>query len=152
MRNVGFCNYLMYEEENLMRKLFGTVSFYGILGLLLGVFYREYTKLSGFEGVTALGRLHTHALALGLLFFLILVVLEKNFSISDKKYFKMFYPVYNIGLLGLLATLTLRGILDINGSIMNGLNHIAGTFHFILGVGFLLFLMNLNQALKSEYR
>ncbi len=135
-----------------MKKLFGTVSFYGILGLLLGVFYREYTKMSGFEGVTALGRLHTHALALGFLFFLILVVLEKNFSISNNKYFKIFYPVYNIGLLGLLGTLTFRGILEINGTSMNGLNHIAGTFHFILGIGFVLFLMNLNQALKSEYK
>lgn len=134
-----------------MRRLFSTVSFYGIFGLLLGVFYREYTKMAGFEGVTALGKLHTHALALGFLFFLILVVLEKNFSISKRKYFKIFYPIYNIGLLGLLGTLTFRGILDINGATMNGLNHIAGTFHFILGIGFILFLMNFNQALKSEY-
>lgn len=135
-----------------MKKLFRTVSFYGVLGLLLGVFYREYTKIADFQGATALGKLHTHALALGFLFFLILVVLEKNFTLSIKKYFKIFYPVYNIGLLGLLGTLAIRGILEVNGSSMNGLNHIAGTFHFTLAIGFVLFLANLNQALRSEYK
>lgn len=135
-----------------MKKLFYTVSFYGILGLLLGIFYREYTNVSNFEGVTALGKLHTHSLALGFLFFLIIIILEKTFQLSNKKFFKGFYFVYNIGLLGTIGTLVARGILEVKGTNFNGLNHIAGTFHFILSIGMILFLMNLHQALKNEYK
>ena len=42
-----------------------------------GVFYREFTKFSGFTGKTALYVVHTHYFLLGMVFFLLLLLLEK---------------------------------------------------------------------------
>lgn len=132
-----------------MKKLYNTILFYGILGLAMGVFYREYTKFSGFEGETFLSFGHVHALALGFLFFLVVLVLEKAFSLSGKKYYKVFYITYNVGLLLVLATMVIRGIMQVNGLEMNGFNHIAGTMHMLFAVGLVLFLMNLKQGIKA---
>lgn len=64
-----------------MKKLYNTTLFYAILGLAIGVFYREYTKFMAFDEVTVLGKGHGHALVLGFIFFLIVILLEKVFSL-----------------------------------------------------------------------
>ena len=43
---------------------------YALLGMAAGVFYREYTKFSGFAGQTSLGFMHAHYLVLGMAMFL----------------------------------------------------------------------------------
>ena len=66
--------------------------FYGILGLVLGVYYRELTKMNDFTGTTQLGTSHTHAFALGMLVFLIVLLLEANFKLSEQgKTYRLFY-------------------------------------------------------------
>ena len=50
---------------------------YALLGMAAGVFYREYTKFSGFAGQTSLGFMHAHYLVLGMAMFLLLALLEK---------------------------------------------------------------------------
>ena len=58
-----------------MKKLFNLSFFYLILGLALGVFFREFTKFNNFTGITKLSSAHTHTLvARG-----ILEVLNKDF-------------------------------------------------------------------------
>ena len=69
-----------------------------IIGLLFGVYYRELTKWFDFSGKTQLSTLHTHTLVLGMFFFLIVLLLEKNFHITAHKWYKRFYITYNIGL------------------------------------------------------
>lgn len=133
-----------------MKKMYFTAAFYAVLGLIAGVFYREFVKINSFEGITMLSRLHVHILALGFLFFLIVLLLERSFKISALKFFKGFYFTYNIGLLSTVALMAWRGILQVNGATFNGLNHIAGTAHAILGAGFIFFLMNLYQAVKES--
>lgn len=59
-----------------MKKLFNLSFFYLILGLALGIFFREFTKFNAFTGITTLSTAHTHTLVLGFIFFLILIVLE----------------------------------------------------------------------------
>lgn len=134
-----------------MKKLYNTTLFYAVLGLAIGVFYREYTKFMAFDGITVLGKGHGHTLALGFMFFLIVLLLEKVFLLSNKKYFNAFYYTYNIGLISTISTMIVRGILQINKIQFNGLSHISGLTHLILGAGFILFLMNLKQALKKEF-
>ena len=48
-----------------MKRLFNLSFFYLILGLALGVFFREFTKLNDFSGATTLNVAHTHTLVLG---------------------------------------------------------------------------------------
>lgn len=80
-----------------MKKIAKLSFFYGILGMLLGVFYREFTKINGFTEQTVLGGLHTHILVSGVFFFLIVLLLEKSFELTKDKKFNKFFITYNIG-------------------------------------------------------
>lgn len=131
-----------------MQKYIKISSFYLILGLLFGVFYREFTKINNFTGVTSLSLVHTHILVLGFIFFIIVLLLEKNFTISKIKSFKSWIITYNIGLIYLISTLSFRGILQVNNSDFAGLSHIAGLGHAILGLSLVWFIIITNKAIK----
>lgn len=51
-----------------MKRLMNVSIVYGVLGLIGGVFYREFTKLNGFTDFTTLSVVHTHYLMLGMVF------------------------------------------------------------------------------------
>ena len=123
-----------------MQKYFKISSFYLLFGLVMGIFSREFTKLNNFSGYTVLKSVHTHTLVLGFLFFIIVLLLEKNFN--------KWIVLYNLGLLYLIITLSIRGILQVIGSDFVGLSHIAGLGHAILGVSLVWFLAIVNKELK----
>ena len=58
-----------------MKRYINTALLYAVLAMVGGVFYREFTKFSGFTGRTALGVVHTHYFLLGMVFFLLLLLL-----------------------------------------------------------------------------
>ena len=133
-----------------MKRLFNLSFFYLILGLALGVFFREFTKLNVFSGATTLNVAHTHTLVLGFIFFLVIVILEKVFTISNIKYFNIWLITYNIGLLSLISTLVARGILEILNKDFAGLPHIAGTSHAILGLSLIWFMIILKKSIFTN--
>ena len=133
-----------------MKKLFNLSFFYLILGLALGVFFREFTKLNDFTGVTTLSAAHTHTLVLGFIFFLVIVVLENVFTISNIKNFNIWLITYNIGLLSLISTLVTRGILEVLSKDFVGLPHMAGTSHVILGLSLIWFMIMLKKSIFSK--
>ena len=133
-----------------MKKLFNLSFFYLILGLVLGVFFREFTKLNDFTGVTTLSAAHTHTLVLGFIFFLVIVVLENVFTISNIKNFNIWLITYNIGLLSLIFTLVTRGILEVLSKDFAGLPHMAGTSHVILGLSLIWFMIMLKKSIFSK--
>lgn len=128
---------------------------YALVAMALGVFYREYTKLSGFAGVTRLSVLHTHYFMLGMFFFLILALAEKSFTFSDRGVGRLLL-VYQAGLnitgLGLLA----RGLTQVWGSQLSrgmeaSLSGISGIGHILLGSSLILLLWKLRKrALLRE--
>ena len=77
-----------------IKRLMNASIVYGVLGLMGGVFYREFTKLNGF---TTLSVVRTHYLMLGMVLFLLLVLFEKNFHFVDNKVLK-YLLFYHIGL------------------------------------------------------
>ena len=133
-----------------MKKLFNLSFFYLILGLALGIFFREFTKLNNFTGVTTLSATHTHTLVLGFIFFLVIVILENVFTISNIKYFNIWLITYNIGLLSLISTLVTRGILEVLNKDFAGLPHMAGTSHVILGLSLIWFMIILKKSIFSK--
>ena len=133
-----------------MKKLFNLSFFYLILGLALGVFFREFTKFNDFTGITTLSAAHTHTLVLGFIFFLILIILEKVFNISNIKYFIGWLITYNIGLLSLICTLVARGILEVLNKNFIGLSHIAGIAHTILGISLIWFMIILKKSIFTK--
>lgn len=81
-----------------MKKLYYAAVAYGILGLAAGLFYRDYTKLNDFTGSTQLVVMHTHLLALGgACFMLIVLALEKLFTLSKTKWFNHFSGTIMLG-------------------------------------------------------
>lgn len=133
-----------------MKKLVRVSAFYTICGLLFGVFYREFTKMHHFTGETQLSVLHTHTLILGLFFFLIVLLLEKNFSLMKFKQFKLFYSFYNAGLGITLLMLLIHGSMTVLGKETGAaISEIAGLGHIILTIGLFFFFKILFQAVSE---
>ena len=61
-----------------MKRYINTALLYAVLAMAGGVFYREFTKLNGYTDPTALSVVHTHYFLLGMVFFLLLLLLEKK--------------------------------------------------------------------------
>ncbi len=60
-----------------MRKLYDAAHVYMILGVVSGLYYREFTKADDFTGDTQLALMHTHLLSLGMMGFLIVLALAQ---------------------------------------------------------------------------
>jgi hypothetical protein len=135
-----------------VKKIYYAAHIYMILGLVSGLAYREITKVKHFEGDTQLGLLHTHLLALGMLFFLIVLVLEKLFTLTaNKKLFAWFFWVYNGGL-GLTVTMmTIHGTQTVWGKeTSEAVSGIAGLGHILLTVGLILLFVNLGKRIPGD--
>lgn len=137
-----------------MKKLINTSFIYAILAMMGGVFYREFTKFNGFVGKTTLSVVHTHLFMLGMVFFLLVLLLAKQYKeLIGNKRFKLFYYIYNGGLLLATAMFIWRGVLQVLGTnISSGLNAsisgMAGIGHILLGVGIIIFFTILKKQEK----
>lgn len=132
-----------------MKRLMNASIVYGVLGLIGGVFYREFTKLNGFTGFTTLSVVHTHYLMLGMLFFLMLVLLENNFHFIGNK-IRKYLVFYHIGLNLTAIMLVVRGIVQVLSLNVSGLiSGIAGIGHLILGISMVLVLISIRKCIKD---
>ena len=132
-----------------MKRLMNASIVYGVRGLIGGVFYREFTKLNGFTGFTTLSVVHTHYLMLGMLFFLMLVLLENNFHFIGNKVRK-YLLFYHIGLNLTAIMLVVRGIVQVLSLNVSGLiSGIAGIGHLILGISMVLVLISIRKCIKD---
>lgn len=138
-------------SKNLFRQ--GSVLF--VIGIIVGAFYREFTKFTGFKGATSLSLVHTHLIATGALVAIIFSIFLKVYDIEETRRLKTGWLLYLIGVIGNASILFLRGtltILDISisNSISMSISGIAGIIHISLTVGIILFLVTLNRQLKSK--
>ncbi|WP_346940576.1 DUF2871 domain-containing protein [uncultured Clostridium sp.] len=138
-----------------MKKLINTSLIYAISSMILGVFYREFTKFNNFTGNTTLSLLHVHLFTLGMLFFLIVALLNNNFSISNHKKFNFFFYTYNIGLAITVIVFLWRGILqtlliESTSSINAAISGIAGIGHILIAIGIITFFIIIKSQIKSK--
>lgn len=133
-----------------MKKLFYASFAYMLVGVGSGLFYREFTKLNDFsEGqFTQLGLAHTHLLTLGFIVLLIVLALEKAFTISSsKKLFDWFFGLYNAGVILTSAMLIVHGSLTVLGHESNKMiAGIAGLGHMLITAGMIVFFLALRRA------
>ena len=92
-----------------MKRYINLSLLYAVLAMVGGVFYREFTKFNGFTGKTSLGVVHTHYFLLGMVFFLLLLLLEKNFAFTGAKTGRVLV-VYQVGLNLTAVMLAVRGV------------------------------------------
>ncbi len=129
-----------------MKRLMNASIVYGVLALVGGVFYREFTKLNGFTGFTTLSVVYTHYLILGMVFFLLLVLVEKNYSFINDKVRK--YLLYHIGLNLTVVMLVIRGVvqvlsLNVSSAVLFGIAHL------ILGIS--MVLISIRNCIKDSF-
>ena len=139
-----------------MKKCLNISLIYAIAAMAGGVFYREFTKLNGFDGITALGKVHTHLFILGMIIFLIAALFRAHFKeLTELKTYKAFLCVYNIGVPLTAVMMTVRGVTEVLGTELskgaNGaISGIAGIGHIITAAGIVLLIVSLKKSIKSE--
>lgn len=137
-----------------MKRYMNAALLYAVLAMVGGVFYREFTKLQGFTEKTALSVVHTHYFLLGMVFFLILLLLEKNFSFTGAKTGRVIL-VYHVGLNLTSAMFVLRGIVQVlETELSSGMNAtisgMAGIGHILLGVSLILLLIQVKRCVIAS--
>lgn len=137
------------------RRFVNTSFFYMILAMISGVFFREFTKYNNFNGVTSLGKLHVHLFVLGMIFFLIVTILEKEFRISKDSRINNFYILYNVGIIMTVIMLLVRGIVEVKQipvtSVINAsIAGFSGIAHIIMLISLILFFMILKKSVDLD--
>ncbi|MCU6746192.1 MULTISPECIES: DUF2871 domain-containing protein [Lachnospiraceae] len=137
-----------------MKKYMNTALLYAIFAMAGGVFYREFTKFNGFTGRTTLGVVHTHYFLLGMVFFLLLLLLEKNFSFTGAKTGRIL-AVYHIGLNLTAVMFVVRGVtqvrkLALSSGMDAAISGTAGIGHILLGVSLVLLLLQIKRVVLKE--
>lgn len=138
-----------------MKKLYQISIFYAVIAMAGGVFYREFTKFNAFTDRTSLGFIHTHAFMLGMFFFLLLLLFEKQYKLTEHKRMTTFLTVYNAGLCLTILMLFLRGItqvkaIELSNAATATISGFAGIGHILLGIGFLYFFIILKEQLHLK--
>lgn len=136
-----------------MKRYINTALLYAILAMAGGVFYREFTKFNGFTAKTTLSVVHTHYFLLGMVFFLLLLVLEKNLSFTGTTTGRVLF-LYHLGLNLTAVMLVVRGITQVlDTPLSSGMNAaisgIAGIGHILLGVSLVLLLLQIRKRVAA---
>ena len=138
-------------QRRALTQLFISAVVWIALGLAAGLFYREFTKAqgfpNGFSGQLAL--VHTHLLTLGAIVTLIVLALEKAFSLSSSRLFRWFFWIYNAGVLVTGSMMMWHGILDVlKIEASKAISGIAGAGHILIGAAFVLLLITLWKGIR----
>lgn len=137
-----------------MKKHLNLSLVYAIAAMAGGVFYREFTKLQDFTGVTALGKVHTHLFLLGMLVCLMVALFAERLDLTGIRSFRVFQWTYHIGVPLTAVMLLVRGITQVLGLTLSkgasaAISGIAGIGHILTGVGIILLLVSLKKAAKD---
>lgn len=136
-----------------MKRYMNTALLYAVLAMVGGVFYREFTKINGFTAKTTLAVVHTHYFLMGMVFFLVLLVLEKNFSFTGPKTGRTL-AVYHVGLNLTVVMLVVRGVVQVLGTTLSSgvdaaISGMAGIGHILLGVSLVLLLLQVKRSVLA---
>ena len=136
-----------------MKKYANSALFYAIAAMVFGVFYREFTKFMGFTGESALSVMHTHYFMLGMVMFLLMLLLDKQFAFTNGKTGRVLL-VYHAGLNLTGVMFLIRGVTQVMGTpLSSGMNAaisgMAGIGHTLLGVSMVLLLVQIKKSVRA---
>ena len=137
-----------------MKKHLNLSLAYAIAAMVGGVFYREFTKYSGFSGVTALGKVHVHLFLLGMPVFLVVALYGAHNDLRKIKMFRAFLWTYNIGVPLTAIMLAVCGVAQARGMALSAaanasISGIAGIGHILTGIGIILLLLSFRKLAKN---
>ena len=133
-----------------MKRYINVALLYAIFAMVGGVFYLEFTKLNGFTGKTTLAVVHTHYFLLGMVFFLLLLLLEKNFTFTGAKTGRILV-VYHIGLNLTAVMFVVRGVTQVmvpalSSGMSSAISGMAGIGHILLGISMVSLLIQIRRS------
>ena len=133
-----------------MKRYMNLAVLYAVLAMVGGVFYREFTKFNGFTAKTTLGVVHTHYFLLGMVFFLLLLLLEKSFSFTGAKTGRILIA-YQVGLNLTAVMFVVRGVtqvleMTLSSGMSAAISGVAGIGHILLGVSLVLLLLQVKRG------
>lgn len=136
-----------------MKRYMNAALLYAVLAMAGGVFYREFTKFNGFTAKTTLSVVHTHYFLLGMVFFLLLLILEKTFSFTSEKT-RQILVAYHIGLNLTAIMFVVRGVaqalaLTLSSGMNAAISGIAGIGHILLGISMALVLVQIRRGVSA---
>ena len=131
-----------------MKRYMNCALLYSVLAMVGGVFYREFTKLNAFTGKTTLSVVHTHYFLLGMVVFLLLLLLEKNFSFTGSGTGKVL-AVYHTGLNLTALMFVVRGV-TLTSGMDAAISGMAGIGHILLGISLVLLLLQIRRSLPAR--
>lgn len=128
-----------------------------VMGLVAGVFYREFTKMNNFVGDTRLSVLHTHTLVLGFVVLLVFYLLIRNYSLDRVLGLKKSYLIYISGLTFTLVMMVFIGIYQITAQGQDLINikaieGMSGLGHIILSVGMTKLLVKIYRLENTQVK
>ncbi len=137
-----------------MKRYMNMALLYAVLAMAGGVFYREFTKFNGFTEKTTLSVVHTHYFLLGMVFSLLLLLLEKNFSFTSAKTGRILV-IYHTGLNLTAVMLVVRGLTQVllptlSSGMSAAISGIAGIGHILLGVSIVFLLVQIGRSVSAE--
>ena len=137
-----------------MKRYMNTALLYAVFAMAGGVFYREFTKFNSFTGKTTLSVVHTHYFLLGMVFFLLLLLLEKNFSFTAAKTGRVL-AAYHIGLNLTAVMFVVRGLTQVLAPALSrgmdaAISGMAGIGHILLGVSMVLLLVQIRRSVTAQ--
>lgn len=133
-----------------MKRYLNMALLYAVFAIAGGVFYREFTKFNGFTAATTLSVVHTHYFLLGMVFFLLLSLLERSNPFSNTKTRRVL-AVYHIGLNLTNVMLAVRGVTQVltfplSSGMDAAISGVAGIGHILLGISTILLLLQIKAA------
>lgn len=136
-----------------MKRYMNLSRVYAVLAMVGGVFYREFTKFNGFTGKTTLGVVHPHYFLLGMVFFLLLLLLEKNFGFTGPKTGRVL-AAYQVGLNLTTVMFVVRGVTQVLGTSLSSgmtaaISGMAGIGHIVLGVSLVMLLVQIRRSVAA---
>ena len=139
-----------------MKRYMNTALLYAVFAMAGGVFYREFTKFNGFTGKTTLSVVHTHYFLLGMVFFLLLLLLEKNFSFTGAKTGRVL-AAYHIGLNLTAVMFVVRGLTHVLAPELSrymdaAISRMAGIGHILLRVSMVRLLVQIRRSVTAPQR
>lgn len=140
-----------------MKQLFRTFLIFLILALAVEAGILICTKVAGWNnfesGRPFLAAVHVHLMAMGALFFLIQMILEKIFCLSENRWYKIFYILYLTGISIAVALMLYKGFAQIfEFSVIRGLTEGGAAIgHTAAFVGLFFFARSLyERAVKTD--
>ena len=99
--------------------------------------------------------MHTHYFLLGMFFFLIQMLLEKNFRFSGGEKIGIILTVYHIGLNVTALGFLLRGLTQVWGTELSrgmdaSISGLSGVGHIMLGISMILLLLKIRKKTVLE--